>query len=339
MSTHPIDPTLVERTLETAPAYDADPVVVKSVRRNVWQRLLKGLAANPASMLGAILLVGFTLVALAAPVLAPCPADAKVRLCNENPYRVPKFGFATAKPEPPSAEHPFGLTPQQYDIYYGVVWGTRTAFKVGVIIVGISVLLGVAVGAAAGYYGGWIDEGLMRVVEVFMAFPFLLAAIALAAVLRANAQIGQGVIPAMMALIVFGWMPFARLIRSDILSLREREYIWAARSVGASDLRIIARHIVPNAIFPVLVLASLDIGTIVISFAALSFLGVGVPDGYADWGQMLSSSRTFLNRQLAQYWYLVVFPGAAIVLFSLAWNLIGDTVRDVLDPRLSGTGG
>jgi peptide/nickel transport system permease protein len=143
----------------------------------------------------------------------------------------------------------------------------------------------------------------------------------------------------MMALIVFGWMPFARLIRSDILSLREREYIWAARSVGASDLRIVSRHIVPNAIFPVLVLASLDIGTIVISFAALSFLGVGVPDGYADWGQMLSNSRNYLNRDLAEYWYLVVFPGAAIVLFSLAWNLIGDTVRDVLDPRLTGTGG
>jgi peptide/nickel transport system permease protein len=318
---------------------EPDPVAPKSVRKSALQRLLKGLMASPASMLGAFLLVSFLVVAVAAPVLAPCPTDIRLRLCNENPYRVPKYGFAAARPEPPSAQHKFGLTPDQYDIYYGVIWGTRTAFKVGVIIVGLAVLFGIAVGAAAGYYGGWIDEVLMRIVEVFMAFPFLLAAIALASVLRANAHIGQGVIPAMMALVVFGWMPFARLIRSDILSLREREYIWAARSVGAGSLTIIRRHIVPNAIFPVLVLASLEIGTIVISFAALSFLGVGVPDGYADWGQMLSSSRTFLNRELAHYWYLVVFPGAAIVLFSLAWNLIGDTVRDVMDPRLSGKGG
>lgn len=326
-----------EQEQPTFGEFEPLPEVVEPIRRGGFKRLARGFLANPASIVGTILLLGFGVVALAAPVLAPCP-ESQARLCGRDPFRVPRYGFSSAKPEPPSPEHPFGLTPDRYDIYYGVVWGARTAFKVGVIIVGLALLLGISVGATSGYYGGWLDEVLMRLVEIFMAFPFLLAAIALASVLRTNPTIGRGIIPSMVALIAFGWMGYARLIRSDILSLREREYVLAARSLGASDLRIIARHIVPNAIFPVLVVASLDIGTIVLSFAALSFLGVGVPDGYADWGQMLSSSRAFIP-QLNQYWWIVIFPGMAIILFSLSWNLIGDAVRDILDPRMVGPSG
>jgi peptide/nickel transport system permease protein len=318
----------------------AVPPAAPSVRRDQLRRVVRGLLSTPASILGFLLLTSFLLIALFAPQLAPCPDGPPGRVChNEGPYRVPDYG-AGARPKPPSAEHPFGLTPQQYDIFYGVVWGTRTAFIVGVLIVGLSLLIGITFGAMAGYYGGWLDEILMRVAEIFMAFPFLIAVIALATVLRtrslevAGFDLSEGVVPALAALVVFGWMGYARLIRSDVLSVREREYVWASKSLGASDRRIILKHIVPNSIFPVLVLASLDIGTIVITFAALSFLGVGVPPGYADWGQMISGARDYVPR-LNEHWYLVVFPGVAIVLFSLAWNLIGDTVRDLLDPRFS----
>jgi peptide/nickel transport system permease protein len=139
----------------------------------------------------------------------------------------------------------------------------------------------------------------------------------------------------MMALIVFGWTGYARLVRSDILSVKQREYVLAARGLGANDVRIITRHVLPNSIYPVLVVASLDIGTMVLTFAALSFFGLGVPDGYADWGQMIASARNRIPT-LDQDWFIVVFPGLAIVFFSLAWNLIGDTFRDLLDPRIVG---
>ncbi len=302
-----------------------------------WRRIARGLIENRASLLGTIILVFFGLVALFAPLLAPCPEDPRQqRRCGESSrigaYGVPQYGYST-EPRPPSAEFRFGTTPQQYDIYYATVWGSRTAFKVGLIIVGISLLIGLTIGSISAYYGGWIDEILMRIVEIFQAFPFLLAAITLATVLRASPNIG-GILPAMIAIIFFGWMGYARLIRADILSVKQREYVWAARSVGASDLRIITRHVLPNSIFPVLVLASLDIGTIVLTFAALSFFGLGVPDGYADWGQMIASARNRIP-SLAEDWYIVVFPGLSIVLFSLSWNLIGDAFRDLLDPRLA----
>lgn len=297
------------------------------------RRIVRRLLHNPASLLGTVLLVGFAAVALAAPLLAPCPDDARTgRRCRDSVYLVPKFGFSK-EPQPPSAEHRFGTTTDQYDIYYGVVWGTRTAFIVGIVITTLALLIGLTVGSISAYYGGWVDEILMRIVEVFQAFPFLLAAITLATILRSLPQV-QGVLPAMLALVAFGWTGYARLIRADILSVKQREYVWAARSVGASDFRIITRHVLPNAIFPVLVLASLNIGTIVLSFAALSFFGLGVPDGYADWGQMIASARQRVP-SLVSDWYIVVFPGLAITLFSLAWNLIGDAFRDILDPRLA----
>jgi peptide/nickel transport system permease protein len=298
------------------------------------RHIARGLLANPASLLGTLIIIGLVLVAVLAPVLAPCPKDdpRQAAYCGRNPYHVPKYGFSKV-PEPPSPEHPFGTTRDQYDIYYGVVWGTRTAFKVGLAITFASLLIGLCIGSVSAYKGGWIDEVMMRVVEVFQAFPFLLAAITLATVLRSQPRF-QGVMPAVLALIAFSWTGYARLVRADVLSVKQREYVWAARSLGAGDLRIIAKHVLPNSIYPVLVVASLDIGTIVVTFAALSFFGIGVPDGYADWGQMVSSARDLIPH-LTSYWYIVAFPGAAIVLFSLAWNLIGDAFRDLLDPRFT----
>ena len=147
---------------------------------------------------------------------------------------------------------------------------------------------------------------MMRITEIFMAFPYIMAALTLSAIL--TPVIGKGIWPATIAMIAFGWMSYARLIRGDILSVRERDYVMAARVVGAKDSRILTRHIIPNAIYPTLVLASLDIGTIVICFAALSFLGIGTEIGYADWGQLISFARNWIPT-LSTYWYIVVFPG------------------------------
>ncbi len=278
---------------------------------------------NPLSMAGMILVFIFTVVAILAPHVAPPKRP-------QEPYRIPRDGFA-AEPQAPSAEHIFGTTEGQYDVFYAVIWGTRTAFRVGLIITGATVVIGLLIGTAAGFYGGWIDEVLMRIVEVFMGFPFLMAALTMSVVLQPI--FGRSLVTGMIALITFGWTSYARLIRGDILTVKERDYVLAARVTGAGDLRLMLRHIIPNAIFPTLVVGSMDIGTYVITFSALSFLGVGEEAGYADWGQMISFARNWIP-QLASYWWILTYPGAAILLFCLAWNLIGDAFRDVLDPRL-----
>jgi peptide/nickel transport system permease protein len=287
----------------------------------VLQRLLK----NPVSLTGIILVIGFVLIAVLAPVLAPPERP-------EEPYRIPRDGYL-AEPRPPSEEHIFGTTEGQYDIYYGVIWGTRTAFRVGVLITIATIVIGLAVGTASGYFGGLVDEALMRMVEIFMGFPFLLAAITLAAVLGSSPRFDR-ITTGMIALIAFGWTTYARLLRGDILSVKERDYVMAARTVGASHLRIMLRHVIPNSIFPTLVVASMDIGSYVLNFAALSFLGLGAEPGYADWGQLISFARNWMPR-LFDYWYIIVYPGVAILLFVLGWNLIGDAFRDILDPKLA----
>ncbi|RMF32398.1 MAG: ABC transporter permease, partial [Chloroflexi bacterium] len=232
--------------------------------------------------------------------------------------------------------HLLGTASGQWDIYYGVVWGTRTAFRVGVIITLAVVTIGIIIGSLSAYYGGKVDMILMRITDIFLAFPFLVAALTLSAVL--TPVIGKGILPAIIALITFGWMGYARLIRGDILSVKERDFVTAARLIGARDFRILTRHILPNAIFPTLVVASMDMGSYVLSFAALSFLGIGAEVGYADWGQLLSFARDWITN-LADFWYIVVYPGVALVLFVLAWNLVGDALRDIFDPRMRGRGG
>jgi len=288
-------------------------------------KLLRYLLRNPVSLIGVLILLAFVLVAIFAPVLAP-PQEFQMSV-----YDTPRAGFL-ATPQPPSAEAIFGTTEGQYDIYYAVIWGTRTAFKIGLGVVAISVLIGTLIGSVAAYYGCAVDEILMRIVDVFMAVPFLIAAMVLTALL------GKGIGPITIALTTFGWMGYARVIRSEILRIREMDYVHAARSYGAGDLRLIALHILPNAFFPVLVLATMATGSMVLSASALSFLGVGTEEGYADWGQFIAYSRNWIVGQPGnpfQYWYTLVFPGAAIFLFVLSWNLVGDALRDVLDPRHS----
>ncbi len=322
------------------------------------RKLLKKLVTTPTSLLGLVLLAIFIFVAIAAPQLAPPPENAR------DPQMIPRDGFSST-PVGPSPEHPLGTTEGQYDIWYGVVWGTRTAFRVGVVIAFCTTLVGTTLGAVAAYYGGLVDEVLMRITEIFQAFPYLLAAITLSSVLQTIYGRGEAgalmffakllafftfghnlsepvdpiqlnVLTAMIAIISFGWMTYARVIRGSILSVREEEYALAAKTVGATDSRILFRHLLPNAIFPVLVIASMNIGSYVLSFAALSFLGLGAQVGYADWGQMISFARNWIP-SLAQHWHIVVYPGMAIVLFVLAWNLVGDGLRDILDPRLQGS--
>jgi peptide/nickel transport system permease protein len=290
------------------------------------RKLIKQLLKNPLSLSGIILILFFTTVAVFAPLIAPPLPQAR------DPYDMPRLGW-TAEPQPPSSEAIFGTTEGQYDIFYGVVWGTRTAFKAGLLVTGATLVIGLTVGTVAAYYGGRIDELLMRIVEIFQAFPFLLAAITMAAVLQP--KLGRGIWTPMVALIVFGWTTYARLIRGDILSVKEREYVLAARVIGTSDFRIILRHVLPNAIFPTMVVASMDIGTYVLAFAALSFLGVGVQWGYSDWGQIISFARNWIP-VLSDYWFIIFFPGVAITFYVLGWNLLGDAFRDSLDPRMRG---
>jgi peptide/nickel transport system permease protein len=309
-------------------------------------RVIRGLLTNPLSVTGLVVVFLFFVVAAAAPVLAP-PFHA-----TADPYQIPRDGFGPTPQEPGSAwkrdvppvpfwyesvtgktewVHLFGTTSGQFDIYYGIVWGTRTALLVGILVVFAGLFISLIVGSISGYYGGATDDVLMRITEIFMAFPFLLAALTLSAILVP--LFGRGIWPSVIALVSFGWMGYARVIRGDILATKERDYVLSARTIGAKDGKILLRHILPNAIFTTIVLASLDVGAIVLTFAALSFLGVGTDIGYADWGQVISFARSYIL-SLDTYWYIIVYPGAALILFGLGWNLIGDGLRDVLDPRM-----
>ncbi len=229
--------------------------------------------------------------------------------------------------------HLFGTAQGQYDIFYGIIWGTRTAFQTGFIVVLSTFLIGITHRLDLCLLWRVVDNIIMRIVDVFMTLPFILMALIMAAVL--TPMIGKSLLPSIIALIAFGWMGYSRIIRGDILSVKERDYVLAARVVGVRDSRILFRHILPNAIFPTLVLASLAIGDVVLSFAALSFLGIGTEIGYADWGQVLSFARNWIT-SLQTYWYIVVWPGMTLVLFVMGWNLVGDALRDVLDPRMRG---
>lgn len=287
--------------------------------------LPKRLKRNPLSITGFAIIALFVAVAALAPVLAP-PT-------SRNPYLIPHEGFA-ADPLPPRAGHPLGTTGRQFDIFYGIVWGTRTAFRVALFVVAISATVGMILGSVSGYYGGRLEEVVMRVTDVFLAFPGLVLAVVITAVL------GKGLDKVMIAIAIVGWPTYARLLRGEILSVKQRDYVEAARAMGAGDLRVIFRHVIPNAIYPFLVVAAFDMGVVVLVAAALSFLGLGAEFGYADWGQLINMSRSWIlgvpGKPLV-YWYTVVFPGTVIFLFVLGWNLLGDAFRDILDPRLRGS--
>ncbi|MGQ0549624.1 MAG: ABC transporter permease [Armatimonadota bacterium] len=282
---------------------------------------------NPLSVIGFSIIALFVAIAILAPALAPPPPTSR------DPYIIPQEGFAN-DPQPPRPGHPFGTAQGQYDLYYGIVWGTRTAFRVAILVITITIIIGLVLGGLSGYYGGRFDEVIMRVTDIFLAFPGIVLAVTVVAVL------GRSLTNIMIAIAVVNWPTFARLLRGDILAVRGRDFVEAARAAGAGDWRIITRHVIPNAIYPFMVLSSLDMGLIVITAAALSFLGLGPDVGYADWGALINLSRNWIlgaPGNAFAYWYVLIFPGAAIFLFVLGWNLLGDAFRDILDPRLKGS--
>ncbi len=298
-----------------------------ALRKEGYVRMAKRLLTNPLSLAGLVLLLGFIFIAICAPWIAPPPPN------HRNPYMIPRDGFWET-PKPPSPQHPFGTTSGQYDIFYGVIWGTRTAFRVGLTVVFSIVTIGIVLGLAAGYFGGIVDNIIMRLVDLMFSFPGLLFAIVITAIL------GKGLNSVVIAFIIVGWPFYARLMRGEVLHIRESDYIAAARAVGAGPLRIMFRHILPNAIFVIFAVATLDIGSQMVGVAALSFLGLGSPVGYADWGQMIAFSRPWIVGSASnptQFWYTLIYPGGAIVLFVLAFALLGDAFRDILDPRMRGS--
>ncbi len=291
-----------------------------------WRELafaLKRLFKNPLTIIGLVIILFFVFLAAFAPLLAPPPRPS-------DPYQMPHKGWQM-DPSPPSVENPLGTLPSQYDILYGVIWGTRNAFRIGIAVVAANLLVGLLLGAIAGYFGGLVDEIIMRIADIFYAIPLLVMAMALVVAL------GRGLKAVVVVLIILNWPTYTRVIRAEILVTRNMDFIQAARASGASHLRILFRHVLPNSIFSAIIVASMNVGVTVLIAAALSFLGLGSDTGYADWGAMVSQCRNFIvgppENRLA-YWYLVFIPGFVIALFVLGWNLLGDAVRDVFDPRM-----
>ena len=344
----------------TAGAYAEDERVLEQASSSGWWRskAMKRFRRNPLAIVGALLLISFVLVAIfAAPLTSyqlintrnTCVRDLGLSASTvtdvRNPltavfwravvlppascFDIPRVSYSPI-PTPPSEGTFLGTTGGGYDIYYGLIWGARSAFYAGIAVTGFSVLVGIIVGSISGFFGGWVDNALMRLVDIIFAIPGLVLAIVIVAIL------GQGLTNVILAFMIFGWAGYARLLRGDVLQLKEREFVDGARALGAGNGRLIFRHILPSAVGPLIIVASLDIGSVVLSVAALSFLGLGAPVGYADWGQMINFARGWLQGPPGQpfaYWYVSFWPGLIIVLFVLGWNLLGDAVRDVMDVR------
>lgn len=286
-----------------------------------WARSWRRFKTNRTALFG---LAVIAVMAFAAIFARPIVIEGiPVQPFSLAPYDPGASNF-DALSQPPSLSHPFGTDWAGKDMFSRVLYGGRFSLTIGVIAVGLAVAVGVPLGAIAGYFGGWIDEIIMRIVDILYAFPFLVLAIALIAVL------GQGFWKLITAVVLVSWIGYARLIRGEILSVKENEYVMAARALGARDRSIIFRHIVPNAIAPVIVQATLGIGTIVLAAAALGFLGLGLEPGTSEWGSMLSSGRDTLSQGI---WWVTVFPGLAIFFFVLSINLVGDGIRDAIDPQ------
>ena len=303
---------------------------------------------------GLLMILGFLGIAIMAPALAPPTGDFP-----ELTYIIPRDGFKDS-PLPPNPDHPLGTLPDQYDIYYGIIWGTRRAFVLGISITLGRAFIGVILGLISGYYKGILSSLIMRVTDAFMSMPTIAAAALMFAlfgelatphftpggslsydptVLLQNEN--RNVIIIVLSLMLFGWMQYARLIRANVISEREREYVQAAKSVGVPNRRVIFKHILPNGIKGLFVLTASDIGSMVAVVSLFYFIGLigRYPYGpVADWGQILSVSRDWIVGPPSKpflYWYTYLPAISAIALFTIAWSLVGDGLRDLFDPRIS----
>jgi len=270
-----------------------------------WRQLGK----NRLGLIGAGIVVVLFAIALSAPILSPC-----------NPTELDGQHILSG----PDPHHWFGTDRLGRDVLSRVIWGSRISLLVGFVAVGIATLIGIFLGALAGYYGRWVDSLIMRFVDLMLCFPTFFLILAVIAFLEPS------IWNIMVVIGLTGWMGVARLVRAEFLSLKEREFVLSARALGASDLRIIFRHILPNALAPVLVSATLGVAGAILTESALSFLGIGIQPPTPSWGNILTGGKD--NLEIA--WWLSFFPGLAILITVLGYNLLGEGIRDALDPRL-----
>lgn len=277
----------------------------KSQLQEVWGRFKK----NRLALFGMVLILLMILMVILSPLIAPYGFD------EQNYYEI----FAS-----PSLQHLCGTDNLGRDVFSRLLYGGRVSLTIGIISVGIGLLCGGLMGALAGYYGSKLDNTLMRIIDILMAIPSVILAISICAAL------GPGLVNTMIAVGVASIPNYARILRSSILSIKQQEYVEAARAIGASNARIISKHIVPNSLSGLIVQASMGVGRAIISAASMSFIGLGIAPPNPEWGAMLSAGRTYFR----DYPHMVLFPGIAIFLAVLSMNLIGDGLRDALDPRL-----
>lgn len=280
-------------------------------KRSQWREVWRMLKKNKMALVGLGILVILVLLALFADVIA----DYDTVVIKQN---------LANRLKGPSAEHWLGTDEFGRDIFARLIHGARVSLKVGIIAVGISIVLGGILGALAGFYGGKIDNIIMRVMDVFLAVPSILLAIAIVSAL------GPSILNLMVAISISSVPSYARIVRASVLSIRDQEFVEAARAIGANNARIIFRHIIPNSLAPVIVQGTLGVASAILSTAGLSFIGLGIQPPAPEWGSMLSGGRQYLRYA----WWVTTFPGVAIMITILSLNLLGDGLRDALDPRL-----
>lgn len=306
----------------------AERAFESSLARSPWQLCWERLRRNRVAMAALATIVVLILVAIFAPLVVKLAGAPGPNVQDHN--AVDQFGT----PLGPSGAHWFGVDPLGRDVFARTVYGARVSLLVGIVGTGVAVLLGVTVGLLAGYYRGWVDTLLSRLVDVVLSFPVLLLGIGIASACSlgngcVKGAITPGVRTVILVIALVAWTSIARIVRGQVLSLREREFVVAARSLGASNRRILSREILPNLTAPVVVYSSLLLPQTILLEAALSFLGVGVSPPTASWGWMIADASDNFDTQ----WWYMVFPGAALLLTVLAFNLLGDGLRDALDPR------
>ena len=267
---------------------------------------------NPLTTFGMLIILALLITAIFAPFLAPFPDQGK-GLSNLN-----------ERLEPPTFKHPLGTDNLGRDILSRIIFGARISLKAAIVVVMISMSIGVPLGLIAGYFGGKTDEVIMRFADMILAFPSLLLAIAIVA------SLGPSLNNALIAIALPWWPWYTRLMRSQVISVKEMQFVESARAIGASRWRIMFRHILPNCLSPIIVNASVDMGYVILAIASLGFLGLGTQPPAADWGVMVSDGREFFMKQ----WWIPTFSGAAIFLTVLAFNLSGDGIREALDPKI-----
>ena len=267
-----------------------------------------GFARNRLAMLGLALVLLLVLVAVLAPWIAPYP---------------PTIGELSERLQPPSAQHWFGTDDQGRDILSRLIHGSRVTLYVVLLVAVLAAPVGLLVGTAAGYAGGWVDAVLMRITDIFLAFPRLILALAFVAAL------GPGIENAVIAIAITSWPPYARIARAETLTIRQADYINAVKLLGAGPARIVLRHVMPMCLPSVIVRVTLDMAGIILTAAGLGFLGLGAQPPMPEWGAMIAAGRAYVLDQ----WWVAAAPGAAIFVVSLAFNLLGDGLRDALDPK------